>query len=285
MRYKIIVLLAGTLLAGCALPPPTPPPAPYVPAALVNPPPKPVTVPADPMAELPVEVRDALLSGQTKTLHRGIVTEYPYDPYSQPLINCAVLRVTEILFAPGETVSADGIGIGDSERWSVQPAGNRVLVKPKEPGIATDMIVATSNRSYHLGLRTRDPYMPEVSFYYPDDIRTAEAERASALRKAAAQVANPPPVKPLNFGYQITGPNYSWRPLLAFDDGEHTYVQLPADLGSADMPVLFIQDGGQQSVANYEVKGSYLVVDRRFRQAALTSGTGTNRQLIQITAE
>ncbi len=35
---------------------------------------------------------------------------------------------------------------------------------------------------------------------------------------------------------------------------------------------------------SYQVRGSYYVADRLFQSAALTSGTGTNRQVVQITA-
>ncbi len=285
MRYKTSVLLASALLTGCALQPPAPTPAPYVPAALVNPAAKPVDVPPDPLATLPPNVREAVLNGQPRPLHKGIVTLFPYDPYSQPLINCQVLRVTEIDFAPDEKVTTEGIGIGDSERWGVQPAGNRVLVKPKEAGIATDLIVATSKRSYHLGLRTHAPYMPEASFYYPDDIRTAEAERTAALHKAAQQAADPIPSKPLSFAYRIEGPQYAWRPVQVFSDDSHIYVQLPDNLDGADLPVLYVQDNGRNSLTNYQVKGSYLVSDRLFKRAVLTSGSGSNRETINIAAE
>ena len=285
MRYKTSVLLASALLTGCTLQPPAPTPAPYVPAALVNPAAKPVDVPPDPLATLPPNVREAVLNGQPRPLHKGIVTLFPYDPYSQPLINCQVLRVTEIDFAPDEKVTTEGIGIGDSERWAVQPAGNRVLVKPKEAGIATDLIVATSKRSYHLGLRTHAPYMPEASFYYPDDIRTAEAERTAALHKAAQQAADPIPSKPLSFAYRIEGPQYAWRPVQVFSDDSHIYVQLPDNLDGADLPVLYVQDNGRNSLTNYQVKGSYLVSDRLFKRAVLTSGSGSNRETINIAAE
>ena len=285
MRYKTSVLLASALLTGCALQPPAPTPAPYVPAALVNPAAKPVDVPPDPLATLPPNVREAVLNGQPRPLRKGIVTLFPYDAYSQPLINCQVLRVTEIDFAPDEKVTTEGIGIGDSERWGVQPAGNRVLVKPKEAGIATDLIVATSKRSYHLGLRTHAPYMPEASFYYPDDIRTAAAERTAALHKAAQQAADPIPSKPLSFAYRIEGPQYAWRPVQVFSDDSHIYVQLPDNLDGADLPVLYVQDNGRNSLTNYQVKGSYLVSDRLFKRAVLTSGSGSNRETINIAAE
>ncbi len=84
--------------------------------------------------------------------------------------------------------------------------------------------------------------------------------------------------------YQITGPNVPWPPLLAFDNGEHTYLQFPDNTMSSDMPTLMVQNGKQQALVNYQVRGSYYVADRLFQSAALTSGTGTNRQVVQITA-
>jgi type IV secretion system protein VirB9 len=236
------------------------------------------------MAALPGDVRYAVLSGQSRMLHEGITTLLPYSPHTQPTINCQVLRVTEIVLNQDETVSADGIGIGDSERWEVKPIANRILIKPKEPDIATDLIVVSSRRSYHFSLRTHTPYMPQVAFYYPDDLIQAEARRQSALRAAATQMATAAPAKPLNFNYQITGPDVPWRPLLAFDDGEHTYVEFPEDTLSTDMPALMVQNGKEQSLVNYQVRGSYYIADRTFQSAALTSGTGTNRQVVQITA-
>jgi len=273
------------MLAGCAAQPAQPPSLPYIPAALLNPPAKHAEVPPDPMAALPSEVRAAVLSGRPKTIHDGITTLLPYSAHTQPIINCQVLRVTEIVLNQDESVNADGIGIGDSERWDIKPIANRILVKPKEPGIATDLIVVSSKRSYHFTLRTHTPYMPQVAFYYPGDLAAAEARRQSALHAAATQVADAPePAKPLNFNYQITGPNVPWRPLLAFDDGEHTYVEFPANTLSADMPALMVQNGKEQSLVNYQVRGSYYITDRTFQSAALTSGTGTNRQVVQITA-
>jgi type IV secretion system protein VirB9 len=195
-----------------------------------------------------------------------------------------VLRVTEIVLNSDETIASDGIGAGDTERWAIQPLQNRVLVKPKEPGIATDLIIVTNRRSYHFSLRTRTPYMPQVAFYYPDDVRHAEAARQRALREAVRQAADAPPHKPLNFAYAISGPNVAWKPVLAFDDGEHTYLQFPDNTMSTDMPTLMVQNGDQQALVNYQVRGSYYITDRLFQSAALTAGTGT-RQVVQITAQ
>jgi type IV secretion system protein VirB9 len=282
-RRVLFGAIASALLAGCATQPPAP--APYVPAAVVNRPPKHIDVPPDPMAALPTDIRNAILGGQLHTMREGITTTFPYSPHAQQLINCQVLRVTEIVLNGDETIARDGVGAGDTERWAIQPLNNRILVKPKEVGIATDLIVETNRRSYHFALRTRAPYMPQVAFYYPDDVKLADVARQSALREAARQAADPPQTKPLNFAYRIDGPNVAWKPLLAFDDGEHTYLQFPDNTMSSDMPTLMIQNGNQQALVNYQVRGSYYVADRLFQKAALTAGTGTNRQVVQIIAE
>jgi type IV secretion system protein VirB9 len=234
---------------------------------------------------LPTDIREAIVSGQLHTLREGITTTFAYEPHTQPVINCQVLRVTEIVLNGDETIASDGVSAGDTERWAIQPLNNRVLVKPKEPGITTDLIIVTNRRSYHFSLRTRTPYMPQVAFYYPDEVRHAEAARQHALREALRQAADGPPDKPLNFAYAISGPNVAWKPLLAFDDGEHTYLQFPDNIMGTDMPTLMVQNGNQQALVNYQVRGSYYVADRVFHRAALTAGQETNRQVVQITAQ
>jgi type IV secretory pathway VirB9-like protein len=103
------------------------------------------------------------------------------------VINCQVLRVTEIVLNSDETIASDGIGAGDTERWAIQPLNNRVLVKPKEPGIATDLIIVTNRRSYHFSLRTRTPYMPQVAFYYPTKSGTPRPRDSAHCAKRRAR--------------------------------------------------------------------------------------------------
>jgi type IV secretion system protein TrbG len=277
------ILCAAVLLTGCASQAQTPP-APYVPVAVTNPPPKPIEVGPDPLAVLPEQIRVAYDQPDPPTLHEGITTIYPYDPHAQPAINCLMLRVTEIVLAAGETVKPGDVGIGDSERWAIKVSANRILVKPKMPGIATDLVVVTNLRSYHFALRTHSPYQPQVSFYYPEQIRADEEHHRELIRQALAQAQAKPWSKPLNFGYAIKGPEVAWKPLLAFDDGDHLYIEFPENISGTDMPTLMAQSGKRQETVNYQVRGQYYVADRLLPAAVLTSGTGANRQAVQITA-
>ena len=284
---KRIILMATTLvIGGCAAQPPLRQTTTYVPASVIDSQRKAADVGPDPIMTLPREIRLAYEQPHPPIVRDGITTIYPYNPHVQPMINCAMLRVTEIVLADAETVKLDDIGIGDSERWAIKVSGNRVLVKPKLPGIATDLVVVTNLRSYHFALRTHSPYQPQVAFYFPDDITVEENRHRELMQAAQAQVhaEERSSSQPLNFGYRIEGPDVVWKPLLAFDDRAHLYIQFPQNISGTDMPTLMSQQGGQQETVNYTVRGQYYVVDRLLPAAVLTSGTGAKRQAVQITA-
>ena len=214
------------------------------------------------------------------TLHDGITTIFPYDANSQPAIECRPLRVTEISLQPSEEVKS--VAAGDTERWIVTTAYNRVLVKPKAPGIATNLIILTDHHSYSLGLKAGRNYVPRVAFYYPSEVLAAEHERKRALDKAAEQALVLPLSPKLNFGYSIAGPDVPWKPVQIFDDGARVYVEMPENLMASDAPSLMVASNGKDALVNYQVKDRYYLVDRLFDQAVLVSGTGADRKEVSI---
>jgi type IV secretion system protein VirB9 len=85
-----------------------------------------------------------------------------------------------------------------------------------------------------------------------------------------------------NFSYKIDGPNLPFRPVRAFDDGSHVYIQMGATMKASEAPALLIAaDGGTQMV-NYRVDGNYYVVDRLFNQAELVAGVGREQDRVTI---
>jgi type IV secretion system protein TrbG len=76
----------------------------------------------------------------------------------------------------------------------------------------------------------------------------------------------------------------AWKPVNAFDDGQSFYIEFPENITGTDMPTLMIQNGKQTETINYAVRGQYYVADRLVPSAVLTSGTGANRQAVEITA-
>ena len=138
--------------------------------------------------------------------------------------------------------------------------------------------------------------MREVEFYYPDEL-LAEMRRAdAAAARAKEQTAVDPPgdngggvVKVatvdsgrLNFSYDISGPNVPWRPVRAFDDGAHVYIEMAPGMRASEAPALLIGAAGGAQMVNYRVRGDYYVVDRLFERAALVAGVGRAQDRVTI---
>jgi type IV secretion system protein TrbG len=271
------------LLAGCSTLSPVQPIG-LVPAKLLESPPTRV-IPSNNLAPEPSDVKSAIenyqRTGSAPELHEGITTRFPYDPDAEPVVLCEPLRVTEVLLSAGESV--ESAAAGDTERWMIQAINDRVLVKPKASGIATNLIILTSHRTYHLMLKSGGKYMPRVAFYYPTETLAAEATRKRELDRQNRQTSSPPALAQLNFGYSLSGPAVSWKPVQTFDDGERVYIEMPTTLLASDAPALMIGADDNSALVNYQVKGRYYIVDRIFKQAVLVSGTGKNRREITIT--
>jgi type IV secretory pathway VirB9-like protein len=99
----------------------------------------------------------------------------------------------------------------------------------------------------------------------------------------AVQVAAVDPSQ-LNFAYTISGPNVTFRPLRAFDDGTHVYIQMARGMSASTAPALLIAAARGTQMVNYRlVGGNYFVVDRLFDEAILVSGVGRRRDRVTIT--
>jgi type IV secretion system protein TrbG len=117
---------------------------------------------------------------------------------SYPSIVCAILQVTDIELQPGETVTH--INVGDSTRWSVESAvsGNgsdqvfHLLIKPRDIGLSTSLVVTTDRRTYHLLLVSdQAEFMHSVSFVYRDEPQTTAPITAAAAQSAPDPAPTP----------------------------------------------------------------------------------------------
>lgn len=198
-------------------------------------------------------------------------------------------QVTDITLQPGEAMGA--VAAGDTVRWVIgdttsgtgEGKQTHVLVKPFTAGLATNIVITTDRRTYHLALTsTEHTAMSGLSWTYPADqliALKATAEQAIARRPVASGLA----VEQLRFDYAITGDQPSWRPLRAFDDGRQTFIEFPENLGVGEAPPLFLVDGkGTASLVNYRVQGRYYVVDRLFDVAELRFGL-KHQDIVRIT--
>jgi type IV secretion system protein VirB9 len=218
-------------------------------------------------------------------------------------VNCAPLRTTDLQLQRGETIT--DVAMGDTERWMATPASSgdplnpvpHLAVKPQQAGIDTNLTVYTTRHIYHLLLRSHGPATQQVEFYYPEEVLTAMKEADAAAAKATAETATDPPddgnaadvvrvatLDPaqLNFSYDISGPNVPWKPVRAFDDNSHVYLQMPPGMKTSDAPALLIAVSGGTQMVNYRVMGNYYAVDRLFNQAILVSGVGREQDRVTI---
>ena len=92
---------------------------------------------------------------------------------SYPSIVCAILQVTDIELEPGEVVTQ--VNVGDTTRWSVESAVSgsgadqtqHLIVKPRDIGLTTSLVVTTDHRTYHLMLVSHEKeFMHSVRFVY-----------------------------------------------------------------------------------------------------------------------
>src|SRR3546814_942324 len=123
------------------------------------------------------------------------------------------------------------VAAGDTVRWiigdTVGGAGPtarvHILAKPTRPDIATNLIINTDRRTYHLELRaTPSTWMASVSWIYPQDqlivLRTTETGRARNTPLASGV-----DLTAINFGYRIDGDRPEWRPVRVFADGRQSF--------------------------------------------------------------
>ena len=247
--------------------------------------------PADPRARVGSANAEARIQ-PSRSSYLNAIQQYPWSDGALFQIYTAPGQITDIALQEGEELVGPGpVASGDTVRWIIgdtvsgSGAARRVhiLVKPTRAGIATNLVINTSRRTYHVELRaTTSTYMAGVSWTYPQDeliaLRAAEAER-----ERTAPIASNIDITALDFDYRISGAHTSWRPVRVFDDGRQVFVEFDERVGVGDMPPLFVLgEKGAVELVNYRVQGRYMIVDRLFDRAQLRLGARRKTRQILI---
>jgi len=312
MRQIVLSLTGLLLLSACASAQPQSPPKPQLhPAALAAEPAQPVKIVtvAQPLP-LPgqlqpypeviradhtmpaARVGDANHTALIEPTRDGYVNAmqvYPFVAGALYKLYAAPQKVSDIALQAGENLIA--ISAGDTVRWVVGDTTSgtgtekqvHILAKPFASGLKTNLVITTDRRSYHLELESTDhTYMAALSWTYPaDELIALKKQKDEA--KAAIPVDTGLALSSLNFDYTITGDSPAWKPLHAFDDGRHVYIEFPATLDRGEAPPLFVMgEGGSTDLVNYRVRDNYYVVDQLFAAAELRLGKD-KQQIVRIT--
>lgn len=165
-----------------------------------------------------------------------------------------------IEFETGETIQT--VSIGDSVSWMVNPAGNRLFLKPIDQNALTNMTVITDKRSYLFELHAeetqdiRDKEMVFVMrFTYP---QADQSQMDFTTFEAFPDIEKEP--EKYNFRYSIRGSSVI-EPIRIFDDGQWTYFEFRDK--NADLPAFFhVDSANNEELINYRKRGNYIVVER-----------------------
>jgi P-type conjugative transfer protein TrbG len=220
-----------------------------------------------------------------------------------PTAVCAPFRVCTIELQPGEKLTGEP-KIGDDVRWLVEPgtsgtgdaATPLLLIKPRQDGLDTNMVVTTDRRTYYVRLisKTTD-YIARMAFNYPDDEKIKwdaylqKQKDEAAQERAASRVDGIAPggMDSLYFDYEVKGSDHdpSILPLRVFDDGVKTYIVMGPLAAHRELPTLVIHGVDGNEMVNYRVKGDTYIVDRLFDRGALLLGVGKHQEKVEITRQ
>ena len=216
---------------------------------------------------------------------------YRYGAAMPPIV-CAPERLTTILLEPGERVQSQPV-MGDTARWDYQlmtagegpMARTSVVLKPKRPGVSTDLVIATNRRSYQLQLVTAAvEHLSQVEFSYPTtgnfleyQAEQAKIEQQRRENTVAELQGN------ANFAYTVKAKQgVPFVPKAVYDDSHQTFLKMPAAAKDWDTAVLQTAGPDGCEIVNYRVNGDTWVIDRLFTSADLVSGTGKQAQRVSI---
>jgi type IV secretion system protein TrbG len=213
-----------------------------------------------------------------------------------PTVVCAPMRVCVVELEAGEHLSGEP-HLGDSVRWVISPAmagsGRQetpmLVIKPKQAGLDTTLLITTDRRAYYLRLVSKpDDYLARVAFAYPEEetgrwkARLAEQEARRKEEFEASQITPVESIEALYFDYRIIGGDPNVRPIRVVNDGKKTYLQMTLNAAPRELPALVIVGPKGPEMVNYRVKGDMYIVDRLFERGALILGAGKQARKVEI---
>lgn len=208
---------------------------------------------------------------------------------------------TTIFFEAGEQVNS--VALGD-DIWHVVPEGDRISIKPRSNAQVdsdrlsseadTNMTVFTDRRTYFFDLKASTQHDPErltyaVLFRYPrSPAEAADRQRAAGARRlstgaertlgdAQATATSHGVAPPSGRDRQGRYWSYTWqgavalRPLNVFDDGRFIYLRFRA--GVPLPAVFFAEADGQETIANFHVRGEWIILHRVGSKVILRDGS------------
>jgi len=208
--------------------------------------------------------------------YSGAKMLYDYDERFVYEIYCKPYHITDIELEPGEEVweapfvsepDVWQIGAGVSKKGGVDI--QHFFLKPSYSKLASNMIIITNRRIYHLQLRSyKDDYMAMVQWNYPPSMPYVMAKSENAVNSVKSVLSGTSP-EFLSFDYKIKYSPFkkpAFIPIRIYDDGAKTYIEVDDEVLHGQLPALFAED---KNIINYRVKGNLFIIDQLITKATL----------------
>ena len=176
----------------------------------------------------------------------------------------------DLEFEAGE--SFVGLGAGDVEGLTFGAEGNHLFLKPRAAGIATNLTIITSRRTYHFDYQASehhpDPAVADVvyvmRFAYasvPEAVTAGPSLEQRFVQAVAARPHN------MQYGYRGSP---GLKPLAAWDDGVQTHLAFGS---RQELPAIFVRnDDGTESLVNFSIDRDEVTVHRISRELQVRRG-------------
>ena len=248
-------------------------------------------------------------------------TTYPYDPYSRAILKCSIGRVCTINLQAGEKIIGKP-SLGDSLHWMINVgvtgngdnASQILLVKPivvkndlqhdKVRYFSTNLIIPTDKRVYNIGLLQTAPNQNTtiMNFYYPQETASnleQEVSNLNSQQSTNSQIqkdinytadVNMNDINPEKYHIKVKSKNIPlWKPIIAFDDTKQTYLKLPTNVDSYQLPTVWVEriDGNKELASANSFHKPYYIIKGIYKKILLYGGTDkdNNAQTVEITRD
>lgn len=164
------------------------------------------------------------------------------------------------------------VSVGDSVAWMINPADNRLFLKPIDQNALTNMTVITDKRSYLFELHaeeTQDIRDREMVFVMRFTYPQSDTDAVDFMQYEPLPDIEREPEK-YNFGYTVRGSTLI-EPIRIFDDGQFTYFEFRDQ--NAEVPAFFRVDGaGGEELINFRKRENYIIIEQVAARFTLRRG-------------
>lgn len=267
-----------------------------------------------------IAIKKSLKSGEISDFQPVIGNDgsikYPFG-YSKPVVVGSPGHISTIKFENGFIPS--GYAISQPAMWIINKAmaGDLpiLLIQPRFRGLHANLVVygkfKGKPRIYQIRLVSDSvKYTPLVGYYYPNQImnnwKVAQQQIQQQKQQVAQETLANININDLNFNYKwtcqkqkqwqgdsifpnlpisnSTTKNCSIAPTRVFNDGIHTYIQMPTDINHSHLPILMAKVGGKEAIVNYKYnpKQHLYIVNSVPHKIVLLLGVGHHQKKVLI---